>query len=66
MKIYYLYIISFIIFSCANQTAPTGGPKDEDPPVLISSSPTDRQINFQKNTVELEFDEQLKLLFTYE
>ena len=43
--------------SCAVQTPPTGGPKDEDPPVLLSSTPVDKQTNFTETTIVLTFDE---------
>ncbi len=61
MKYCLSLIIIFFISGCANQTAPTGGPKDEDPPVLLSSDPLNRSINFSQTKIELEFDEYLKL-----
>lgn len=50
-----------IIFSCANQTSPTGGPKDEIPPLLINSQPENQSINFSGSKIILTFDEVIKL-----
>lgn len=63
MRLYQLAIITLILglLGCANQTTPTGGPKDEAPPELIYSSPTDGQKNFKNNVVELTFNELVKL-----
>lgn len=54
-------IVLFTTFSCANQTAPTGGPKDEDPPILITSNPADQALNVTEKEIVLEFDEYIKL-----
>jgi len=61
---FYQLIISVIILSllgCANQTTPTGGPKDETPPELVSSNPADGQRNFKNSLIELTFSELIKL-----
>jgi uncharacterized protein (DUF2141 family) len=50
-----------LFFSCANVTAPTGGPKDETPPKLISSIPKQGQTNYPGRGITLEFDEYLKI-----
>jgi uncharacterized protein (DUF2141 family) len=42
-------------------TQPTGGPKDEIPPELIESYPTNNQKNFKGNSIELIFNEDIKL-----
>ena len=49
-------VIAFI-YSCASQMPPTGGPKDEDPPVLEYSIPSNFALNFNETTIELTFDE---------
>jgi len=54
-------VILTLVYSCANQTSPTGGPRDEDAPVLLNSSPQHESLNFSGQKVELEFDEYLKL-----
>ncbi len=45
------------ILSCANIARPTGGPVDTTPPVFVKSSPKPNQLNFNKNKIEIEFDE---------
>lgn len=62
-KLYYLLLIStgFFFTSCANQTSPTGGPKDTIPPTLINSIPKDQTINFRGSEVSLTFNEYIKL-----
>ncbi|MEN7547709.1 Ig-like domain-containing protein [Rapidithrix thailandica] len=49
---------SMILLSrCANQQAPTGGPRDTIPPTLISSIPKDQSTNYKGKIIKLEFDE---------
>ena len=62
----FIYRISFIIIasllgSCAKQSSPMGGPKDEDPPILISSNPINESINVKPEKIDLEFNEYIKL-----
>ena len=45
------------ILSCANIARPTGGPTDTTPPVFVKSNPKPNQLNFNKNKIEIEFDE---------
>lgn len=55
-------IISLIILiSCAKQSTPMGGPQDEEPPKLIRITPTNESLNVKPNTIELEFDEYVKV-----
>lgn len=61
-NIYYLLILLALFFTgCANQTSPTGGPKDTIPPKLINSIPLDQTINFSGNQISLTFNEYIKL-----
>lgn len=54
-------IICIVLYSCANQTTPSGGPKDETPPKLISSTPNHKQKNFRGREITLQFDEYVAL-----
>jgi uncharacterized protein (DUF2141 family) len=56
---YYLYIL--ITSACASVAMPTGGPKDETPPELENSNPANNQKNFQGKSIELNFNEDIKL-----
>ena len=44
-------------FQCARRGTPTGGPKDEDPPVLLKSEPDSMTTNFNAEKIRLYFDE---------
>jgi len=57
------YKLVFILFvsGCANIAMPTGGPKDETPPELVSSTPSNNQRNFEGKTIVLTFSEDIKL-----
>ncbi len=52
--------LSLYLYSCANRTIPTGGPKDTIPPNLISVIPENKSINFDGDKVVLVFDEFIK------
>ena len=55
------FSILILAVSCANKGMPSGGPKDEDPPVLLKSKPLINQKNFSGKQVELLFDENVVL-----
>lgn len=59
-----LLITSLIIIlfaSCAKQSTPTGGPRDEDPPILQESNPKNESLNIKPEQITLTFDEYIKL-----
>ncbi|MFO0265492.1 MAG: Ig-like domain-containing protein, partial [Cyclobacteriaceae bacterium] len=56
-----LFLVAVLCWACASQTQPTGGPRDKTPPKLISSSPAPNQKKFKGTSVELAFDEYVKL-----
>ena len=49
----------FNVFSCAAIQAPSGGPKDETPPLLLHSSPLTGTTNFDQSLVQLFFSEHI-------
>lgn len=57
----FLTIVSFFILSCAKTGRPDGGPKDETPPLLVTSEPSYKSINFKEKEVKLYFNEFVKL-----
>ncbi|MFO7827113.1 MAG: Ig-like domain-containing protein [Bacteroidales bacterium] len=57
----FLIAILFLISSCAKIVAPTGGPKDEEPPTIISSNPQNYSVNFSDDQIKIEFDEFIQL-----
>lgn len=51
-----IWIMSMI--SCAQQSSPQGGPRDEVPPgILTESSTENEQVHFKKQNIKLVFDE---------
>lgn len=61
MKHNFKAIIFLLLGGCANVAMPTGGPKDKTPPELVSSTPTNNQLNFTGKSIELTFNEDIKL-----
>lgn len=59
--------LTLLLSNCANPGTLTGGPKDERPPQLdtVLSMPN-LQTNFEKQTIELAFDEWIKLNNVFE
>lgn len=63
-KIFQLAVIialSQLFWYCANVGMPTGGAKDETPPVVVKSTPEANALNYQKKTIYIEFDELIQL-----
>lgn len=63
IKKHTILLLGWIIFflalqSCANRGAgPQGGPKDKEPPVLVSATPENGSTNFSAKNITLEFNE---------
>ena len=53
--------MAFLAQRCANAVAPTGGPKDERPPVVVEALPENHSINFTGKKIEITFDEYITL-----
>ncbi|MEX1240387.1 MAG: Ig-like domain-containing domain, partial [Cyclobacteriaceae bacterium] len=56
---WFIYIL--FLLSCARQSAPTGGPKDTIPPVLVKATPPNESINLTSNEIQLIFSEDVIL-----
>ena len=56
-----LIAISLVIINCANRGTPTGGDKDEIPPVITKSSPDNYSTNFNSKEIKIYFDEYIKI-----
>ena len=55
-------LLALLLQSCAQIVTPTGGPKDEEPPILDTLNATPNyQTNFQKQQLEFPFDEWIQL-----
>lgn len=60
-KNFYWLICILFLTSCARQSAPTGGPKDTIPPVLIRVIPPNETINFDATEIQMIFSEDIIL-----
>jgi hypothetical protein len=52
---------SIVLYACANIVSPTGGPRDEDPPVVIRSIPQNFSPDFKGGDIRIFFDEFVQL-----
>jgi hypothetical protein len=57
IKQHIVLLLLAIVAGCAQQGAPTGGPKDEDPPKIIRSEPPNYSTRFSDSKFEITFDE---------
>lgn len=57
----FLFFAIAALLQCARRGNPTGGPKDEDPPVLLRAEPENMTTNFDAQEIRLYFDEYVKL-----
>lgn len=58
--VYFLVLlagIQLLVYSCANISSPTGGPKDTIPPALVKINPTTGSTRFGDRIVRMEFNE---------
>ena len=57
-----IVFVALLLFSnCAKKGAPSGGPKDSIPPMIIRSNPENYTINFNGDEIRIYFDEYIKL-----
>ncbi|PID68491.1 MAG: hypothetical protein CR968_01455 [Flavobacteriia bacterium] len=54
-------IIGLFIISCARVGTPSGGAKDELPPVIVSAQPDFESTHFKSRKIKIHFDEYIKL-----
>jgi hypothetical protein len=60
-NLFILLVLSLLAFSCAKQSTPMGGPRDEDPPEVLDMSPKDQSLNTKPEEIIITFDEYIKL-----
>lgn len=54
--------LGFVLFiACAQIVTPSGGPKDDIPPLILEMNPEPFSTDFSGGTIEIEFDEYIKL-----
>ncbi len=54
-------VLALVLYACANVVAPTGGPRDEDPPEVIRSTPPNHSTNFRGGRIRIFFNEFIEL-----
>ncbi len=52
-----MVVVALISVQCANPVAPTGGPRDTTPPVIIQAVPENETVNFHAENIRIWFDE---------
>ncbi|MDN5284380.1 MAG: hypothetical protein JWR38_654 [Mucilaginibacter sp.] len=60
------FIVILLLFGCAAQQPPQGGPRDVTPPKLVKAIPANKTRNFKAKEIDLEFDEFIKLTNQYQ
>ena len=60
-RYFFPVLILTVCWGCAQQGSPSGGPRDEDPPVVIESEPPNYSIHFDAKKIEIKFDEYIVL-----
>jgi uncharacterized protein (DUF2141 family) len=57
LRLLSLLITAVVLYGCATESVPLGGPEDKTPPELKAANPPDKTINFKGNKIQLEFNE---------
>lgn len=57
IKFLLLLFVGLIAAACANIGNPSGGARDEDPPVFVSANPAPGALNVDKNRISISFNE---------
>ena len=57
----FIAVVAVLALRCAQPTAPTGGERDSKPPEVLSVFPKNETVNFNSQTIEIEFDEYIQL-----
>lgn len=62
ISLFFIFVLLLVVlWQCANQGYPEGGPRDETPPKMVNSEPSLNAKNFDGNEVVIEFNELIVL-----
>lgn len=61
LDLFIIVSIGMLLYSCANRGYPLGGPKDETPPIIVSETPENGKIGFNKTKLNIYFNEYVQL-----
>ena len=64
-RIYFGIFLVLLALGCASRGRPTGGPKDDTPPVIIQANPENYTTNFNAEEIRIYFDEYIKICLLY-
>lgn len=56
-----VFVISVVLYSCANMASPSGGDYDFDPPKVLKTTPAFNETNVTSNVIEIIFDELVQI-----
>ncbi|KEO73575.1 Ig-like domain-containing domain [Anditalea andensis] len=56
-----VYLGCILLGACARESTPMGGPKDEIPPVFLSSNPADQSLRVKPEEIVMDFSEFVKV-----
>ncbi|MGB1079937.1 MAG: Ig-like domain-containing protein, partial [Flavobacteriaceae bacterium] len=60
-RVFVALLICSVFVQCARRGSPTGGPKDETPPVMLRAEPPQQSVQFKEDRIRIYFDEYIKL-----
>lgn len=61
VKFLLLSFVALFLYDCARKGRPSGGPKDETAPILVTANPPNETLNFNKKKIKIYFDEYIVL-----
>jgi len=61
LAVVFAFCALFALSDCGRRGSPSGGPKDETPPVLIKADPPNKTTGFKADRIRLYFDEYIRL-----
>ncbi len=61
MRLFLVGVIALMLAACASMGRPEGGPRDELPPVFVSSKPMVGALNYTDNKIQIFFDENVQV-----
>lgn len=56
-----LILLTILVFACAKQSTPMGGPIDEQPPKVLDMVPANQSVNIKPGEILITFDEFIEL-----
>lgn len=60
-RLFAITLLGVIVYSCASIGQPDGGRFDEEPPKVVSASPSNKAVNVNRKKMSILFDEYIKL-----